>query len=125
MRASKPFQFAVGDVEEVAGTAGRVEHAEVMHAVAQFVQALECLRIFNLLAPRLDDRRPDNFHDVGRAGEMRAEGMAFFVVHRMLEERAENFGLNFGPVERGGFAEQDEVQALESPAVPVRETGRR
>ena len=56
---------------------------------------------------------------------MRAEGTALVVVHRVLEQRAENFRLNLGPVERGGFAEQDEFEALNFQPRGLGETSRR
>jgi len=59
--------------------------------------------------------------------EVRPERMALDVVHRMLKERPEHFRLHFGPVERGGFAEQDEFvvqnfqpgRFAEQPAVEI------
>ena len=83
-----------------------------METVQEFTQSLEGPRAFNLFAPRLDDGRADDLHDVGRAGELRAEGVALLVAHRMLKEGAENFGLNFRPVVGRGFAEQDKFEAL-------------
>ena len=119
------LEFAVGDVEEVAGAAGGVEHAEMMQAVAEFDEALEGLGAVDLLAPRLDDGRPDDLHDVGRAGEVRAEGVALVVVHRVLEEGAENFGLHFGPVVSRRLCGAGRVRGPESPGGRARRTGRR
>src|ERR1035437_4010608 len=107
------LEFAVGDVEEITGAAGGVEHAEIVQAVPQFDQTLEGLGALDLLAPGLDDGRADNFHDVGGVGEVGAEGVALFVTHRMLEEGAEYLGLDLGPIEVGGFAEQDQLLVVQ------------
>ena len=77
------------------------------------MQALEGLGALDLLAPGLDDGGADDLHDVGGVGEVRAKGVALVVVHRMLEEGAEDFGLDFGPVVFGGFAEQDEFVVVQ------------
>ena len=109
----QPLHFAIGDVEKISRAAGGIEHAEGVHPVAQFAQALESLRAFNLFGPRISDCRLDDLHDVGRGSEMRAKGVTFLVVHRVLEQRAEDFGLHLGPVELGGFAEQHEFLIVE------------
>ena len=77
------------------------------------MRRLRVLARVNLLAPGLDDGGADNLHDVGGVGEVGAEGVAFFVTHRMLEEGAEDFRLHFGPVVIGGFAEQDEFLVVQ------------
>src|ERR1039458_7488108 len=63
------LEFAVGDVEEVAGTTGGVENAEIVQAVPQLDQTLEGLGGINLLAPALDDGAADNLDAVGGGGE--------------------------------------------------------
>ena len=97
----------VGDVEEVAGTTGGIEHAVMVQPVAQFAEAFESFSRLDLLAPRFDDRGPDNLHDIDGAGEMLAEGAAF-VARALLEEGAEDFGLDPGPIVLGDFAEGDD-----------------
>ena len=56
-----------------------------METVQEFAQPLEGQCAFDLFAPRLDDGRADDLHDVGRAGELRAEGVALLVAHRVLK----------------------------------------
>lgn len=73
----KAFQLAVCDIEEVARPAGGIQHGEVVHPVAQFLQPLDGFRGFYLLPPRLDYRRPDDFHNIDGGGEVSTKGMPF------------------------------------------------
>ena len=84
-----------------------------MEPVQEFAQPLEGSRAFDLLAPRLDDGRADDLHDVNRVGELGAEGVAFPRVHRMLKERAENFGLNFVPIKFCRIAQKHQFAILD------------
>ncbi len=54
------LHFTIGDVEEIAGAAGGVKHFEFVHPLQKLAELRQRFRPFNLLAPRLDDRRPDN-----------------------------------------------------------------
>jgi hypothetical protein len=109
----EPFEFAVGDVEEVAGAAGGVEDAEVFHARQQFFKALEGLGAFDLFAPGFDDGGADDFHDVDRAGEVGAEGVALGAAERVFENGAEDFRADKTPVGAGGIFEQVEFFGIE------------
>ena len=62
----------------------------MVHPLAELGEAIDGFRPLDLLAPGIDDRRPDDFHDIDRAGEMGTEGMAFGLFGRMLEKRAED-----------------------------------
>ena len=73
----KALEFAVGDVKEVAGATRGIEHAEIMESFAEFAEAFQSLGGFDLFAPRVNDRRPDDLHDVDGAGVVRAERAAF------------------------------------------------
>jgi len=99
------FHFAVGEVEEVAGAAGRIEDAQGGEALQEFEQAPGGARRVDGVGPGIDDRRLDDLHDVGWEGEVSAEGVALFLAQRMLEERAENLGGDFRPVGVAGFAD--------------------
>ena len=104
----EPLEFAVGDVEEVAGAAGGVENAEVFQAREEFFEALERFGAVDLFAPGCDDGRADDFHDVDRAGEVGAEGVALGAAERVFEDGAEDFRAHETPVEGGGIFEQVE-----------------
>ncbi len=99
------FEFAVGEVEEVAGAAGGVEDRIRVHALEQFGEALEGFGVLDLLRPGVDDRRLDDLHDVDGGGEVGAVGVAGFFSQRVLEEGAEDFRADLGPVGLGGFLE--------------------
>lgn len=51
--------------------------------------------------------------DVRLVSEMRADGVAFFLAEAAFEERAEDDGLDFGPVFLGRFDEQADFARLE------------
>src|SRR5437867_9069054 len=51
-------------------------------------------------SPWADNGGTDDFLNVALVGEMGAEGVAFLLAEAALEERAENDGLDFGPVDR-------------------------
>src|SRR5437867_12966522 len=57
-------------------------------------------------SPWADNGGTDDFLNVALVGEMGAEGVAFLLAEAALEERAENDGLDFGPVFLGGFEQQ-------------------
>jgi hypothetical protein len=112
----EPFEFPVGDVEEVAGAAGGVEDAVVFQAREEFFEALEGFGAFDLFAPGGDDGRADDLHDVDRAGEVGAEGVALGAAERVLEDGAEDFRAHETPVEGGGVPEQVEFVGVEFDA---------
>ena len=137
MRVFQPLHLAVGEVEEVAAAAGGVEHAEV--------RAGGRSSSFRRLS-RLGALRSAAVHGseiVGltifmmSTGEVKCAPKAWrsSAVHRVLEERAEDFGLDLGPVgarrpfeldqlvvvqfDAGGLGEEAAVEvahALEAPA---------
>ena len=112
----EPLEFAVGDVEEVAAAAGRVEHAKALQPGQQFLQPLEGFCALDLLAPGFDDGRADDLHDVDGAGEMGAIRMARFLAQRMLEDGAKNFGAHLAPVGTRGILQQVQFVAGELDA---------
>ena len=114
------FQFPVGDVEEVAGAASGIEHAEIVQAFPEFAEPFERLGGFNLFRPRLNDGRLDDFQDVSRTGEMLAKRPAFFA-GALLEKCAEDFRLYFRPIVLGDFAERDDFEVGEFHASRLRE----
>ena len=91
-------QGAVGDEEEVAGAAGRVEDAELAEFREQGQQVGGGLGGGNAFVPGADDGGADDLLDIGFVSEMGAEGVAFFLAEAGLEKRAEDDGLNVAPV---------------------------
>ncbi|OQA29814.1 MAG: hypothetical protein BWY57_03196 [Betaproteobacteria bacterium ADurb.Bin341] len=129
----KQAQLAVGDDEEVAAAARRIEEP-------QLAQPLVELPEHGLAAPGLLELRPQGVHeervndleDIAFRGVMSAGLAALLGVHHALEERAENRGGDARPVEVGaghqrvahGAVEVGEAQPLfEQLAVDVREGG--
>ena len=103
------FELAVGEIEEVARAAGRVEDAVVLEPVVESVEiadglgALGCA--FDQSFPRIGDGGLDDLEDVQLAGEVSAKGVALVLIHGMLEDRAEDLGADAGPVGVGGVFE--------------------
>ncbi len=62
----KPLEFTIGDIQEIARSAGGVQHGEVVHPFAQFGQLADGFRVLDLFAPRFDDRRTDDLHNIDR-----------------------------------------------------------
>ena len=65
------LQLTVGYIEEIARTTGGIEHRKIMQTLQQLVETAHGRCIFDLLSPRFHDRRPDDLHDIDRAGEVR------------------------------------------------------
>lgn len=90
----------VGDDEEVARAAGRVEDPDTRHAVAQ-VQKLPGIvaGLFQLLAQVVEEERVEHLQDVGHAGVVHAERPALLVVGHCLDHRTENVGVDELPIQ--------------------------
>jgi hypothetical protein len=71
----------VGDDEEVAAAAGRVEDPDPRHALAQ-VQQLDLVvaRLLQLRAQVVEEQRVQHLEDVGHAGVVHAQLAALLVV---------------------------------------------
>ena len=131
--AFEALDLAIGDEEEIAGAARRIEDAEAAQGGEDFAEFADVLsRGFDALAPRADDGGADDFLDVELAGEVGAEGVARFGVHAVLEEGAEDFGLHLRPVvgERGvvqgvcfGVLQLDGIDGGEEAAIEVIDPG--
>ena len=96
-----PAQLLVGDVEEVARAAGRVEDVEGRERALRGLDVLERLARLEPGQPGLDDRRPHYLHDVLLLGVVRAEAPLALASQRALEQEAEDRRLDQMPVERG------------------------
>ena len=126
-------QFAVGDDQEVAAAARRIEEAEgADFAVELPEQGLAAPGELEFLAQVVHEERVDNLEDVALGGVVPAGLAAFRGIHHALEERAEDGGRNGRPVELGtpqqciahSAVETGECQTLfEQLPVDVREGG--
>ena len=106
-------------IEEIAGAAGRVQHARGAELVAKishrFDRVLAApLRLLPfrgreharpIRAQRLDDCRDDKALNISARRIMRAETFALVRVERLLQQRAEDRGLHVAPIGRGGGAQ--------------------
>src|ERR1019366_7418907 len=106
-------QLAVGDDEEVAAAAGRIEEADFGQLVVKLVQARGAaggavgLDALELGAEVVEEQGADDFEDVLLRRVVPADAPAFLAVHNRLEERAEDGGGDGFPTE--GAAGQQAV----------------
>ena len=81
----------VGDDEEVAGAAGRIEHPDARHALAQVEQLARVVaRFLQLRAQIVQEQRVQHLQDVRHAGVVHAQRAALLVVGDGLDHRAED-----------------------------------
>ena len=100
-----PPQLSIGEVEEVARAARRVEH-HVAHEVGLRALGLAVGReVLDALAPRPHDGRKDDLLQLGVVGVVSSELPLLIVSKRALQERPEDLWLDLTPVERGSFAQ--------------------
>ena len=119
----------VGDDEEIAGAAGRVEHPDPRHALAQVQQHAGIVAgLLKLRAQVVEEQRIEHFQDVRHAGVVHAERAAFLVLRDRLDHRAEDVRVDLCPVEAADVeqvgardpAEARHVHAAgEQPAIHV------
>ena len=103
----EPPDLAIGDDEEIAAAAGRVEKAHPGQAGLELQQRLVLCRParfqpFQLLAQLVEEERADYLQDVLLAGVMRALRPPLLRVHHGLEQAAEDRRADGGPVVAAG-----------------------
>ena len=90
----------VGDDEEIAGAAGRVEDPDPRHALAQVEQLAGIVaRLLKLRAQVVEEQRIEHLQDVRHAGVVHAERAALLVLGDGLDHRAEDVRVDLRPVE--------------------------
>ena len=93
-------QFAVGDDEEIAAAAGRIEKAESRELFVEAPQfGFAAFGALEFGAQVVEEKRADDFEDVALAGVMPADLPALLRLHDGLKERAEDGGRDARPVE--------------------------
>lgn len=107
----KPAQFAVGDIKEVPGAAGRVEHHVVEEVVLRRDRLLVRGEVLDPVFPRLDDRRLNDLLDVRLVRVVGAEPPLLIVTEAALEQRAEDRRLDVLPLESSCGAQVLELLA--------------
>lgn len=93
-------QLAVGDDEEVAAAAGRVEKlqgAELLLELGELVAVV--FEAVKFVPQLIQEQRFDELEDIRFAGVMGTEVAAFLRVHHTLEHGAEDGGRNLAPVD--------------------------
>ena len=101
--------FLVGDDEEVAGAAGRVEHPDPRHALAQVQQHAGIVaRLFQPRPQVVEEQRIQHLQDVRHAGVVHAERAALLILGDRLDHRPEDVRVDLRPVE---IADVEEVGA--------------
>ena len=127
------------DIEEIAGAAGRVEHAGRAERVVEILDRLEravavagvlqLMRVGQRLLPvgtqRLDDRRDDQPFDIAAGRIVGAEFGALPLVQRPFQQRAEDRGLDLAPVSGGSDPEFADLLLLQARSPCGCGTGRR
>jgi len=97
-------QFTVGDDEEVAAAAGRLEEGQGSEFVVELVQAIAVAPHGLELGPQfIEKQRLDQLEDVGLGGVVRAQVPPGFRVHDRLEQSAEDRRGNAAPVQGAGL----------------------
>lgn len=121
------LELSVGDVEEVAGPAGRVEDLEAQQLFPEGAQVRHGVGVLQACLPGPDDGRAHDLLYVCLAGEVGAEGVAVGLLHAALEQGAEDLGLHLPPVLGRGLGQElhlagvelDGLYVLEDAAVEV------
>lgn len=97
-------QFPVGDHEEIPAATSRVEEAQLVQLKPEGRQLLLVLpHRLELLPQFIEEQRFDEAQDVLFGGVVCAEATAFGGGQHLLEQRAEDFGADAGPVELATF----------------------
>ena len=123
------------DVKEVAGAAGRVEHAHFAQLVVEDVhffsgvvelafrrqQQRGGLGVFPVFAQRFYDRRQHEAFDIRARGVVGTEPVALRRIKRAFQQGAENRRLDFLPIELRCFLEQRDLVAVERQHLRVLE----
>ena len=98
--------FLVGDDKEIARAAGRIEHPDLRHALAQVEQLARVVaRFLQLRAQVVEEQRIEHLQDVRHAGVVHAERAALLVLGDRLDHRAEDVGVDLRPVETADVEE--------------------
>ena len=128
-----------GDVEEVAGAAGGVQHPHIGQAHLEGGDEFDGLGVLALfvqgeggavdrgpfLAQGLDDGGQDQALDIGPRGVVGAELVALQRVQGALQQGAEDGGLHMAPVGPAGVDEQVDLVAVERQGLGLRRRARR
>ena len=119
----------VGDDQEVARAAGRIEDPDLRHALAQVEQHAGIVARFLQLRPQVvEEQRIEHLQDVRHAGVVHAERAALLVLGDRLDHRAEDVRVDLRPVEAADVEEigaRDPAEARhvhaarEQPAVHI------
>ncbi len=114
LRLDRPH-FLIGDDEEIAGAAGRVEHPDPRHAPAQVEQRAGIVaRLLEARAQVVEEQRIKHFQDIRNAGVVHAQRAALLVLGDRLDHRAENVGVDLRPVEAADVEEIGARDAAEA-----------
>ena len=134
--AFEPLHQLERDVEEVAGAAGRVEHARPAERVVEGLHgggggglvagrarapAATACTVAPVRPQRLDHRRHDEPLDIGARRVMRAEPPPLGRVERLFQQRAEDRGLDVAPIVPGRGQQFADLLAAERQRLRVPE----
>src|ERR1035437_6410094 len=107
-------QFAVGNDEEIAAAAGRIEEAQAREFLVEAFQfGFAALGALEFPAQVIEEKRANDLEDVALAGVMPANLSPFLRLHDGLKERTANGGGDARPVEAGGGNESVAHVAVE------------
>lgn len=106
-------EFPVGDVEEVAAPARRVQYDERCQCLEEFEGLLRGGGVIDAVLPRPDNARFDDLEDVSLVGVVRAEFPAALSSDHALKEGPEDRGVDLAPVVFGGVGEQVQFVPVE------------
>ena len=100
-------QFAVGNHQEIAAAAGRVEELQGGQLAVQLRQFLLVVAgLAQLRLQAVQEQRADQLEDVLLAGVVRAQVAPRLAVHHRLEHRAEDRRADPAPVQGAGIQQQ-------------------
>jgi len=106
-RQLQAAQLAIGDHEEVAASARRVEKAQLPQALLELEELVHVALYALEFSPEIvEEQRPDQPQDVGLGGVVRAGGAPVLGVHDALEQAAEHRRRNAAPVQRAALQER-------------------
>ena len=123
----QPFHHLERDIEEVARSAGRVEHTDIAELAVKLAhkgagifilailgQALDGgLHIAPILAQRVHDRGSHEPFDIGAGRVMRAQFVALAFVERAFQQCAEDGGFDLFPVGLCGLDQQAKLNGVQ------------
>ena len=133
--AFEPLHQFQADIEEVAGAAGRIEHAHGAQPVVIIAHRLQRaggiappaqildrgLHLLPIGAQRLHDRGDHQAFDIGARRIMRAQLRAFRRIERAFQQRAEDGGFDIGPAAAGGIVQFDDIVLIQRQRARIAE----